>query len=75
MKYKTNSIIETLLSIFLLYKGNYLKTLEEIAYNARPKIKEHMLIVMDKSTHEELLSQPLEMNNKQFKKTVTFLTG
>ena len=34
-----------------------------------------MLIVMDKSTHEELLSQPLQTRNKQFKKAVTFLTG
>ena len=34
-----------------------------------------MLIVMDKSTHEELLSQPLETDNKQFKRTVIFLTG
>ena len=30
---------------------------------------------MDKSTHEEHLSQPLETNNKQFKVAVTFLTG
>ena len=34
-----------------------------------------MLIVMDKSTHEEHLSQPLQTNNKQFKIAVTFLTG
>ena len=34
-----------------------------------------MLIVMDKSTHEEHLSQPLLINNKQFKIAVTFLTG
>ena len=33
-----------------------------------------MLVVMDKSTHEEYLSQPLQTNNKQFKKAVT-LTG
>ena len=30
---------------------------------------------MDKSTHEEHLSQPLQTNNKQFKIAVTFLTG
>ena len=35
------------------------KLLEQIAYNTRAKIKEHRLIVMNKSTHEELLSQPL----------------
>ena len=51
------------------------KILEEIAYNTRPKIEEHMLIVMDKSTQEEHLSQPLQTNNKQFKIAVTFLTG
>ena len=51
------------------------KLLEQIAYNTRPKIEEHMLIVMDKLTHEEHLSQPLQKNNKQFKIAVTFLTG
>ena len=34
-----------------------------------------MLIVMDKSTHEEHLSQPLQTNIKQFKIADTFLTG
>ena len=34
-----------------------------------------MLIVMDKSTREEHLSQPIQTNNKQFKLAVTFLTG
>ena len=51
------------------------KLLEQIAFNTRPKTGEHMLIVMDKSTHEEHLSQPLQTNNKQFKVAVTFLTG
>ena len=51
------------------------KLLEQIAFNTRPKIEEHMLIVMDKSVHEEHLSQPLQTNNKQFKIAVTFLTG
>ena len=51
------------------------KLLERIAYNLRPKIEEHMLIVMDKSTHEEHLFQPLQTNNKKFKIAVTFLTG
>ena len=51
------------------------KLLEQIAFKTRPKIEEHMLIVMDKSTHEELLSQSLQTNNKQFKIAVTFLTG
>ena len=51
------------------------KLLEQIAYNTRPKIEEHMLIVMNKRTHEEHLFQPLQTNNKQFKTVVTFLTG
>ena len=51
------------------------KFLEQIAFNTRPKIENHILIVMVKSTHEEHLSQPLQTNNKQFKAAVTFLTG
>ena len=50
------------------------KILEQIAYNTRPKIGKHMLIVRDNSTHEEQLSQPSQ-TNKQFKNAVTFLTG
>ena len=49
--------------------------LEQIAYKTRPRIEEHMMIVMDKSTHEEHLSRPLQTNNKHFKIAVTFLTG
>ena len=49
--------------------------LERIAFNTRAKIEEHMLIVMDKSTHEEHLSQPLQTNNKQFKIAITFLSA
>ena len=49
------------------------KILEQIAYRTRPKIEEHMLIVMDESTHEEHLTQPLQTNYKQFKIAVTFL--
>ena len=51
------------------------KLLEQIALNTRPKIEGNMLIVMDKSTHEENLSQPLQTNNKQFKIAVTSLSG
>ena len=51
------------------------KLLEQIAINTRPKREEHMLIVMDKSTHEEHLAQPLQTNNKQFKVAVTFLSA
>ena len=48
------------------------KLLEQIVYYTRPKIEEHILIVMIKSTHEEHLSQPLQTNNKQFKIAVLF---
>ena len=50
------------------------KLLEQIAYNTRSRIEEHMLVVLDKSTHEEHFFQPLQ-TNKQFKVAVTFLTG
>ena len=51
------------------------KILEQLAFNTRPKVEERMLVVMDKSTHEEHLSQPLQTNNKHFKKAVIFLIG
>ena len=49
--------------------------LEQIAFNTRPKIEEHMLIIMDKSTHEEHLFQPLQTNNKQFEIAIRFLSA
>ena len=51
------------------------KISEQIAYDTRPEIEKHMLIVLDKSTHGEHLSQQLQTNNNQFKIAVTFLTG
>ena len=51
------------------------KLLEQIVFNTRPKIEEHMLKIMDKNTHEELLFQPLQTNNKHFKIAVTFLSA
>ena len=51
------------------------KLLEQIAYNTRSEIEEHILTVMNKSTQEEHLSQALQTNIKQFKAAVTFLTG
>ena len=51
------------------------KFLKQIAFNTRPKIEELILVVMEESTHEEHVSQPLKTNIKQFKITVTFLTG
>ena len=51
------------------------KLLAQIAYNTAPEIEELILIVMDKCTHEEHLSQSLQTNNKKFKIAVTFSTG
>ena len=51
------------------------KLLEQIAFKTRPKIEEHMLIIMDNSTHEEYLFQPLQTNNKQSKIAITFLSA
>ena len=51
------------------------KLLEQIAFNTRPKIEEHMLIIMDNFIHGEHLSQPLQTNNKQFKIPISFLSA
>ena len=51
------------------------KHLEQTAFNTRAKIEELMLIIKDKSTHEEHLFQPLQTNNNQYKIAVTFLTA
>ena len=51
------------------------KLLEQVVYNTRSKIENHMLNSMDKSTHEEHLFQPLQTNNNQFKIGITFLSG
>ena len=61
---------------FLQYKMEIpSKLLEQIAFNTRPKIEEHMLIIMDRSTHKDHLFQHLQTNNKQFKIAIRFLTG
>ena len=49
------------------------RILKQIAFNTRSKIEEHMLIVMEKSTHKQLLCQSPQTNNKQFKLAITFL--
>ena len=51
------------------------KMLEQIDFSIGNKIEEQVLIVMDKNTHEEHLSQPLQRKIKQFILAVTFLTG
>ena len=37
---------------------------KQIAHNKRAKIEEHVLVVMNKTIHEEILSQPLVTINK-----------
>ena len=51
------------------------KLLEQVAFNMKPKIEDHILIIMDKSIHEEHLFQPLQTNNKRFKLAITFLSA
>ena len=51
------------------------KLLEQIVYITRSRLEEHILVVMEKTTHEQYLFQPLQTNNKQFKIVITFLTG
>ena len=51
------------------------KLLKQIVLNTRLKTEQHMLIITGISTHERSLSQPLQTFIKQFKLSVTFLTG
>ena len=49
--------------------------LEQMVFNRELKIEEHVLVVMDKLTHEEILSQSIQSNNQIIEVAVTFLTG
>ena len=51
------------------------KNLEQIAIITRHKTQWHLLMFMNKSIHEEHLSQPLLTNKKQFEIAVTFMSG
>ena len=42
---------------------------------ARPEMGELVLFVLDKSTREGILSQPLQTHKKHFEVTINFLTG
>ena len=48
---------------------------KHFAFFTRPKNEEHILPSLAKSTHEEHLSPPLHINNKQHKLAVTSLSG
>ena len=49
------------------------KLLEQRAFRTRPKVEEHMLVVLAKFTHEEHPSQPLQTNAKHI--IIPFSTG
>ena len=49
--------------------------LQQIEFNLKPKIEEYILILTDKTTLREHLSQPIQTHIKQFKTAVTSLTG
>ena len=55
--------------------GPPIKFSDQTILKTRSKTDENKLMVMDKSTHEEFLHQPLQTINKQFKIAVSFLTG
>ena len=48
---------------------------EQLPFNIRSEIEKHMLSVMDKSTHEESLSQPIKIIIRRFKIAFVFLTS
>ena len=49
------------------------KILEQIAFNTKPAIEERILKVLDKSTHEEHLSQLLQTQKKSILNSYYFL--
>ena len=51
------------------------KRLAQIANNTRSKREDRVLTVTVKSIHEEYLAQPFQTKNKQFKKSINFITG
>ena len=51
------------------------KLFEQIAFTTGPKIEENMMVVLDKSIHEEHLSQTIQSNIKQFKIVNQFLSS
>ena len=48
------------------------KLLDQNAFNTRPKIEEQLLIVMDKSIHEENSAQPLQTKKNSVKSVLLF---
>ena len=76
VKHKTNSNVEKLFKKLHTKKGcSQVKNLERIALKTRPKLEEHMLIVLNYYTQEKKFSQTLQINSKQGESAVNFLTG
>ena len=74
--YKTKNKVGMLSIFFVLFERNYRKIFpDQLVFNTKPKIEEHILIIIHEPTREEDLSQPLQTINKQFKIAVTFLSG
>ena len=46
--------------------------LELIAFNTRPKIENHMVIIMDKSKHDESLAQLTQTKEMKSKSLLVF---
>ena len=72
VKYRTNNNSEKLLIKFRHKKKNFQVNFRTKTFQYSTQKKE---IVKDKSFHEEHFSQPLQTNDDQDKKTVSFLTG
>ena len=71
-KFKSSRELRVFLHIYMELPS---KVFEQIAFNTRPKIEEHLLLSMNEYTHEENFSQPLQTFIKQFSIAVTFLSG
>ena len=54
---------------------NFQEKFRTNCFNTRPKIEEHIFIVIDESSYEERFSQALQSDIRHFKIGVTFLTG
>ena len=76
VKYKTSNNTGTVSITFNKKIETQNKLLEWIAFKTRTIVENKMLLPLDKSTHEENLSQPIQTKEqKQFKLAVTSFKG
>ena len=76
VKYKTSNNTGTVSITFNKKIEPQNKLLERIAFKTRTIVENKMLLLLDKSTHEENLSQPIQTKEqKQFKLAVTSFKG